>query len=197
MVDPCPGVPLNTERKHYLPVVLRTRPVPAMIIFFDIDHPRFNVTIRNRYNSFLHKLTSVTLVSTALRNMVVVLWRYEVLKDKESRESYDLDQRAEEIQRRYNERKNRRNKENEEKFNWSDTFPGTHARKVRNYSPFMLKVCLHVPSPCLLPCPSPLKFKILLMVTDRLTNRMGTEPILSIKGSVTIDIMLILNTLMK
>ena len=57
-----------------------------------------------------------------------------MLKDKESRESYDLDQRAEEIQRRYYERKNRKNKENEEKFNWSDTFPGNIARKFGIYS---------------------------------------------------------------
>ena len=66
-----------------------------------------------------------------------------MLKDKESRESYDLDQRAEEIQRRYYERKNRKNKENEEKFNWSDTFPGKRAQTLHPVMIFMLKVHLH------------------------------------------------------
>ena len=48
-----------------------------------------------------------------------------------------------------------------------------------------VKACLHVPSPSL--CPSPSKFNIMPMVTVHLMGRMGTEPILSIKWSVSID----------
>ena len=47
------------------------------------------------------------------------------------------------------------------------------------------KACLHVPSPS--PSPSPSKYNIVPMVTVRLTGRMGTEPILSIKRFVSID----------
>ena len=45
------------------------------------------------------------------------------------------------------------------------------------------KVCLHVP----FLSPSPSKFIIVPMVMVRLMDRMGTEPILSIKRSVFID----------
>ena len=48
-----------------------------------------------------------------------------------------------------------------------------------------VKACLHVPSPSL--CPSPSKFNIMPMVMVHLMGRMGTEPILSIKWSVSID----------
>ena len=40
-----------------------------------------------------------------------------------------------------------------------------------------LKVCLHLPSLCPRPSPSPSKSNIVSMVTDRLTDRMGPEPI--------------------
>ena len=49
-----------------------------------------------------------------------------------------------------------------------------------------LQVCLHVPSPS----PSPSKFIIVPMVTVCLMGRMGTEPILSVKWSVSIDTMI-------
>ena len=48
----------------------------------------------------------------------------------------------------------------------------------------MLEACLHVPSP------SPSKYNIVPMETVRLTNRMGTEPILSVKRTVSIDTMI-------
>ena len=53
-----------------------------------------------------------------------------------------------------------------------------------------IKACLHVPSlsPC--PSPSPSKFNIVPMVTVRFTGRMGTESILSVKQSVSIDTMI-------
>ena len=47
-----------------------------------------------------------------------------------------------------------------------------------------IKVCLHVPSPY------SSKFNIVPMVMNRLTDRIGAEPILSFKRSVSIDIML-------
>ena len=47
----------------------------------------------------------------------------------------------------------------------------------------VVRACLHVPSP------PPSKFIIVPMETDRLTDRMGTEPILPIKLSVSIDTM--------
>ena len=55
---------------------------------------------------------------------------------------------------------------------------------------FWLKACLHIPSPS--PCPSPSlsKYNIVPMVMVRLMGRMGTEPILSLKWSVSIDIMI-------
>ena len=53
-----------------------------------------------------------------------------------------------------------------------------------------LKACLHVPSAS--PCPSPSlsKYNIVPMMTVRLTGRMGTEPILSVKQSISIDTMI-------
>ena len=45
-----------------------------------------------------------------------------------------------------------------------------------------IRACLHVPSPS--------KFTIVPMEMDRLTDRMGTEPILPIKQSVSIDTMI-------
>ena len=51
-----------------------------------------------------------------------------------------------------------------------------------------VRTCLHVPSPS--PCPSPSKFTIVPMETDRLTNRMGTEPIPPVKWSISIDTMI-------
>ena len=53
-----------------------------------------------------------------------------------------------------------------------------------------LKACLHVPSPSLGPSPSPSKYNIVPMMTVRWTGRMGTEPILSVKQSVSIDTMI-------
>ena len=41
----------------------------------------------------------------------------------------------------------------------------------------------------LLLCPSPSKFNIVPMVTDRLTGRLALEPILSVKWSVTMHTM--------
>ena len=54
----------------------------------------------------------------------------------------------------------------------------------------LFKACLHVPSlsPC--PSPSPSKFIIVPMETDCLTGRMGTEPILPVKRTITIGVML-------
>ena len=46
------------------------------------------------------------------------------------------------------------------------------------------RACVHVPSPC--PSLTPSKFNIVPMVTVRLMGRMDTEPILSIKRSVSI-----------
>ena len=51
-----------------------------------------------------------------------------------------------------------------------------------------LQACLHVPSPC--PSPSLSKYSITPMVTVHLMGRMGTEPILFIKWSVSIDTMI-------
>ena len=51
-----------------------------------------------------------------------------------------------------------------------------------------LKACLHVPST--FPCPSPSKFIIVSMETDRLMDRMGSVPILPVKWTITIGIML-------
>ena len=50
-----------------------------------------------------------------------------------------------------------------------------------------IKASLHVPSPSLCPSPSPSKYNIVPMEMVRLTDRMGTEPILSVKRSVSID----------
>ena len=54
----------------------------------------------------------------------------------------------------------------------------------------MLRACLHVPSPS--PClsPSPSKFNIASIEMDRLMDRIGSVPILPIKQTVTIGIML-------
>ena len=54
---------------------------------------------------------------------------------------------------------------------------------LKLYKPTKLKLtrvraCLHVPSPC--PSPSPSEFITVPMETDRLTGRMGTEPILPV-----------------
>ena len=55
-----------------------------------------------------------------------------------------------------------------------------------------LKVRLHVPSPSQSPSPSPSRsnFNIVSIETDRLTGKMGTEPIPSVKRSVSIHTML-------
>ena len=53
-----------------------------------------------------------------------------------------------------------------------------------------LKVRLHVPSPSQSPSPSPSNFNIVSIETDRLTGKMGTEPIPSVKRSVSIHTML-------
>ena len=83
---------------------------------------------------------------------------------------------------------------------WADTpLPGRYPPPPRQvdgkhptgmHSRFGFKACLHVPSlsPCLSPSPS--KFNILPMVTVCLMGRMGTEPILSVKRSVSIDTMI-------
>ena len=49
-----------------------------------------------------------------------------------------------------------------------------------------IKVCLHVPSPCP-PCPSSSlsQFNIVSMVMDRLTDRLGSEHILSVNVTLT------------
>ena len=52
------------------------------------------------------------------------------------------------------------------------------------------KARLHVPSPSLCPSLSPSKYNIMPMVMVCLMGRMGTEPILSIKRSVSIDTMI-------
>ena len=49
---------------------------------------------------------------------------------------------------------------------------------MKNLFSWTLKVCLHVPSPC--PLVSPLLLSKLTLVTDCLTNRIGSEPILSV-----------------
>ena len=46
--------------------------------------------------------------------------------------------------------------------------------------------CLHVLSPS----PSPSKYNVVPMVTVHLMGRMGTEPILSVKRSISIDTMI-------
>ena len=55
---------------------------------------------------------------------------------------------------------------------------------------FKLRACLHVPSPC--PCPSPSpspsKFSIEPVVMDRLTGRLGSEPILSMRVNLTVAV---------
>ena len=53
-----------------------------------------------------------------------------------------------------------------------------------------LKACLHVPSTFPCQSPSPSKFIIVSMETDRLMDRMGSVPILPIKQTITIGIML-------
>ena len=53
-----------------------------------------------------------------------------------------------------------------------------------------LKACLHVPSTFPCPSPSPSKFIIVSMETDRLMDRMGSVPILPVKWTITIGIML-------
>ena len=61
-----------------------------------------------------------------------------------------------------------------------------------NVSPSLLKLkaCLHVPSTFACPSPSPSKFIIVSMETDRLMDRMGSVPILPVKWTITIGIML-------
>ena len=54
-------------------------------------------------------------------------------------------------------------------------------------SPFT--ACLHIPSPSPSLCLSPTKFNIMRMEMDRLRERLGLEPILSVKWSVTIHTM--------
>ena len=49
-----------------------------------------------------------------------------------------------------------------------------------------IMACLHVPSPSPCPSPSQSKFNIVPMVSVRLRDRMGTEPIVSVKWTVTI-----------
>ena len=51
-----------------------------------------------------------------------------------------------------------------------------------------VRACLHVPS--LFPCPSKSasKFNIGSMVMDRLTDRLGSEPIPSLKVNLTVDV---------
>ena len=49
-----------------------------------------------------------------------------------------------------------------------------------------IKACLHVLSPS----PSPSKYNVVPMVTVHLMGRMGTEPILSVKRSISIDTMI-------
>ena len=61
------------------------------------------------------------------------------------------------------------------------------AKKSGRYSQVLVETEL-VLRACL-PVPSPSKFIIVPMETDRLTDRMGTEPILPIKLSVSIDTM--------
>ena len=51
--------------------------------------------------------------------------------------------------------------------------------EVNRFSP-RLKVCLHVPSPCL----SPSSFIIVLMVTARLMGRMRSTPILHVRQTI-------------
>ena len=46
---------------------------------------------------------------------------------------------------------------------------------------FSVQVCLHIPSPC--PSMSPSKFIILSMETEHVTDRMGSEPILTVNSS--------------
>ena len=49
-----------------------------------------------------------------------------------------------------------------------------------------LKACLHIPMPLPIPFPSPSKFIVVLMVTGRLSGRMGSRPILPVRQPVTI-----------
>ena len=53
-----------------------------------------------------------------------------------------------------------------------------------------VNACFHVPSQSPCPSPSPSKYNIVPMVTVCLTGRMGTQPILSAKWSVSIDTMI-------
>ena len=52
-----------------------------------------------------------------------------------------------------------------------------------------VKARLHLPLQCLSPCPSLSKFIIVLMVTDHLIDILGFVPILFVKQSVTINIL--------
>ena len=66
---------------------------------------------------------------------------------------------------------------------------GTYVRFFSSIYP-SIKVCLHVPTPSQSPSQCPSKFNIVLMVTGGLAGRMGLSPILPVKLSVTIDMML-------
>ena len=52
-----------------------------------------------------------------------------------------------------------------------------------------LKDCLHVPFQCQCPSKSPLKFIIVSIVMNHLTDRLGLEPILSISVNLMVAVM--------
>ena len=60
--------------------------------------------------------------------------------------------------------------------------------RIHHYSPVIshndVQICSHVP----IPLPSPLRFFIALIVTDRLMDRMGSAPILPITVDTTINL---------
>ena len=64
------------------------------------------------------------------------------------------------------------------------------SRYTVSFSATGFKACLHVPSTFPCPSPSPSKFIIVSMETDRLMDRMGSVPILPVKWTITIGIML-------
>ena len=51
-----------------------------------------------------------------------------------------------------------------------------------------IKACLHVPSPRPCPSKSPAKFIIVPMVTDRLRDRLDSEPILSVNVNLMVTL---------
>ena len=61
-------------------------------------------------------------------------------------------------------------------------------RRLHDHKVKITKACLQVPS--LSPCPSlsPSKFIIVPMVPDHLTDRLGSEPILSISVNLTVTV---------